>query len=82
MIVPYFFPNLRKDDVDMANQLIQDGLLRMEEWSNKWKVKFKATKSMEELFSPSGKAPRNHPILTLSNDSQSQYSQTPRNYTG
>jgi hypothetical protein len=56
-----FFPIHLNDNVYLAHRLIQDDLHRMEKWSEKWKLNFKAAKSKEVLFSPPGKASRNHP---------------------
>jgi hypothetical protein len=58
----------RNDEVSIANELIMEDFRRMAEWSRVWKLKFKATKSVEVIFKSQRQTNRNHPILNLNND--------------
>ena len=62
-----FLPVHYSQDVLNASNLIQNDLNHMEIWAQKWKMKFKASKSVEVIFGTK-RGPRNHPPVSLNNE--------------
>jgi hypothetical protein len=60
-----FLPVGYNETIPRLTHLIQSDLNRLERWSEKWKLKFKASKSKEVIFHSVSRTVRNFGNLTL-----------------